>query len=75
MWATRFVPGRPGFPSETFDEPHPDPFLPTDSLTPVGVLPSLDLFIVINQQTETWDSHWNPVQTTVLTKLVWRMAF
>ena len=37
--------------------------------------PGSDLFIVINQQAETWDSHWNPVQTTVLTKLVWRMAF
>jgi hypothetical protein len=37
--------------------------------------PGSDLFIVINQQGETWDSRWEPVQTTVLTKLVWRMAF
>jgi len=37
--------------------------------------PGSDLFLVINQQADTWDSRWNPVQTTVLTKLVWRMAF
>jgi hypothetical protein len=37
--------------------------------------PGSDLFIVVNQQAETWDSRWDPVQTTVLTKLVWRMAF
>jgi hypothetical protein len=37
--------------------------------------PGSDLFVVINQQSETWDSRWNPVQTTVLTKLVWRIAF
>jgi len=37
--------------------------------------PGSDLFLVINQQAETWESRWNPTQTTVLTKLVWRMAF
>lgn len=37
--------------------------------------PGSDLFLVINQQGETWESRWNPTQTTILTKLVWRMAF
>jgi len=37
--------------------------------------PGSDLFLVINQQAETWESRWNPTQTTVLTKLVWRLAF
>lgn len=32
--------------------------------------PGSDLFLVINQQAETWESRWNPTQTTVLTKLV-----
>ena len=73
--ATRFVLGRPGFPLETLDEPCPQASLPAHSLPPVDVLPCSDLFIVINQQAETWDSHWDPVQTTVLTKLVWGMAF
>ncbi len=37
--------------------------------------PGSDLFLVINQQAETWESRWNPTHTAVLTKLVWRMAF
>ncbi len=37
--------------------------------------PGSDLFLVINQQAETWDSRWNPTHTALLTKLVWRMAF
>jgi hypothetical protein len=37
--------------------------------------PGSDLFLVINQQAETWESRWNPVQTTILSKLVWRVAF
>jgi len=37
--------------------------------------PGSDLFLVINQQAETWESRWNPTHTAVLTKLVWRIAF
>jgi len=37
--------------------------------------PGSDLFLVVNQQAETWESRWNPTHTAVLTKLVWRMAF
>ena len=37
--------------------------------------PGSDLFLVINQQAETWESRWNSTHTAVLTKLVWRMAF
>ena len=37
--------------------------------------PGSDLFLVINQQADTWDSRWAPTQTTLLSKLVWRIAF
>jgi hypothetical protein len=37
--------------------------------------PGSDLFVVINQRADTWDSRWDPTRTTVLTKLVWRFAF
>jgi hypothetical protein len=37
--------------------------------------PGSDLYLVINQQADTWESRWNPTHTAVLTKLVWRMAF
>ncbi len=37
--------------------------------------PGSDLFLVINQQAETWQSRWNPTHTAVLSKLVWRMVF
>jgi len=37
--------------------------------------PGSDLFLVVNQQAETWESLWNPTHTAVLGKLVWRMAF
>lgn len=36
--------------------------------------PGSDLFLVINEQAETGDASWTPVQTTVLSKLVWRIA-
>jgi hypothetical protein len=37
--------------------------------------PGSDLFLVINEQAETSGARWNPTQTTLLTKLVWRFAF
>jgi hypothetical protein len=37
--------------------------------------PGSDLFVVVNQQSGTRESRWNPTHTAVLTKLVWRMAF
>jgi hypothetical protein len=37
--------------------------------------PGSDLFLVINEHAETVGSRWNPSRATVLTKLVWRIAF
>ena len=37
--------------------------------------PGSDLFLVINQQADTWESRWAPTRTTLLSKLVWRIAF
>ena len=37
--------------------------------------PGTDLFLVINQMAETEESSWTPLQTTVLSKLVWRFEF
>lgn len=37
--------------------------------------PDTDLFLVINHMEETEDSRWTPLQTTVLSKLVWRFEF
>jgi len=36
--------------------------------------PGSDLFIVINQLAEYEDAAWNPVRTTLLNKIVWRVA-
>ncbi len=37
--------------------------------------PGTDLFLVINHMAETGDSRWTPLQTTALSKLVWRFEF
>ncbi len=37
--------------------------------------PGSDLFLVINHLAETEDAIWSPVQTTLISKLVWRFAF
>lgn len=37
--------------------------------------PGSDLFIVFNQLAETEDTRWSPYQATLLSKIVWRIAF
>ena len=36
--------------------------------------PGSDVFLVINQAADSEDAGWNPQRTTVLSKLVWRLA-
>ncbi len=37
--------------------------------------PGTDLFLVINHMADSEDSRWTPLQTTALSKLVWRFEF
>ena len=37
--------------------------------------PGTDLFIIVNQGADTWESRWRSTGTTLATKLVWRMTF
>jgi hypothetical protein len=37
--------------------------------------PGTDLFVIINQGADTWDSRWKSTGTTMATKLIWRLTF